>query len=114
LVKPCKIELLKGYVFRQNNPAIVGVEILEGRLKAGVKLKRGEGEVGTVKAIQKENVSIEEAVKGDKVAVSIDGPTVGRHINEDDLLTTVITKNDIKVLEELGMTDECELAKEII
>ncbi len=101
-------------VFRQNDPAVVGVEVEEGILKSGVKLKRGEGEVGTIKAIQKENVSVSEAVKGDKVAVSIDGPTVGRHINEDDVLTTVMNKNDIKILEELGMNDEAELAREIL
>jgi len=114
ITRPAKMQLLKGMVFRQNDPAIVGVEILDGILKSGVKLKRGEGEVGTVKAIQKENVSVSEAVKGDRVAVSIEGPTVGRHINEDDVLTTIVTKNDIKILEELGMIDESMLAKEIL
>ncbi|MBU3904916.1 MAG: translation initiation factor IF-2 [Nanoarchaeota archaeon] len=114
ITRPAKIRLLRGMVFRQNDPAIVGVEVEEGILKSGVKLKRGSGEIGVVKAIQKENVSVSEAVKGDKVAVSIEGPTVGRHINEDDVLTTVMHKNDIKILEELGMIKEAELAKEIL
>jgi len=113
ITRPAKIRLLRGMVFRQNDPAVVGVEVEEGILKSGVKLKRGEGEIGTVKAIQKENVSVSQAVRGDRVAVSIDGPTVGRHINEDDVLTTVMHKNDIKILEELGMKDEAEFANEI-
>ena len=28
LTRPCKIKILHGYVFRQNNPAIVGAEII--------------------------------------------------------------------------------------
>ena len=28
LVRPCKIQIMKGYVFRQNNPAVVGVDVL--------------------------------------------------------------------------------------
>lgn len=111
ITRPAKIQLLKGMVFRQNDPAVVGVEVLEGLLKSGVKLKRGDTEIGTVKAIQSENTSVSEAKKGDRVAVSIDGPTVGRHIREDDILTTIVTKNDIKILEELGMIEEAELAK---
>ncbi|MFQ6020531.1 MAG: translation initiation factor IF-2 [Candidatus Aenigmatarchaeota archaeon] len=114
ITRPAKVLILKGMVFRASNPAIVGVEILEGFLKSGVKLQKQGKEIGVVKAIQSENVSIEKAVKGDRVAISIDGPTVGRQIKEEDELTTVITKDDLKVLEELDMKEEVELAKEIL
>ncbi len=85
---PAKIKLLKGMTFRVSNPAIVGVEVLFGTLKPGVKLQSNHKEVGIIKAIQSENISIEKAQRGEKVAVSIDGPIVGRQIKEGDELTT--------------------------
>ncbi|MCD6476985.1 MAG: translation initiation factor IF-2 [Candidatus Aenigmarchaeota archaeon] len=113
ITMPCKFVILKGMVFRVNNPAIVGVEILEGELKPGARIKKDNKEVGYIKAIQSEGVSIEKAVKGERVAVSIDGPTVGRQIKEGDILVTIVTKDDLKILEELGMKEELELGKEI-
>ncbi len=113
ITRPAVIKLLKGMVFHAADPAIVGVEVLEGLLKPGVKLKKQGKEIGVVKAIQSEGISIQEAKKGDKVAVSIEGPIVGRHIKEDDELSTVIRKEDIKILEELNMKEEAEFAKSI-
>jgi translation initiation factor 5B len=55
-----------------------------------------------------------KAKAGERVAVSIEGPIVGRHIKEGDELETIITKNDLKVLEELNMKEEIELAKKIL
>ena len=114
ITMPGKIKLLPGFVFRANNPAVVGVEVLAGEIKPGVRLLKGRVEVGTVKGIQQESVSKEKAKKGDRVAVSIDGPTVGRQIKEGDELTTAITSNDLSVLEELGFTEEAALARKIL
>ncbi|MEM5804769.1 MAG: translation initiation factor IF-2 [Candidatus Aenigmatarchaeota archaeon] len=111
---PAKIELLKGFVFRQNDPAIVGVEVLDGRLRPGAALRKKDGsKVGTVKAIQVENVGVEEAEKGQRVAVSIDGPTVGRQIKEGDILVTSVGREDLKVLDKYGMP-EAKLARELL
>jgi translation initiation factor 5B len=114
ITRPAKLLILKGMTFRASNPAIVGVEVLEGFLKSGVKLQRDGKEIGTVKALQSDNISVESAKKEDRVAVSIDGPTVGRQIKERDELTVIINKNDLKVLEELDIKEEVELAKEIL
>jgi translation initiation factor 5B len=114
ITRPAKLLILKRMTFRASNPAIVGVEVLEGFLKSGVKLQKDGKKIGTVKALQSENISVESAKKGDRVAVSIDGPTVGRQIKEEDELTVIITKNDLKVLEELDIKEEVELAKEIL
>lgn len=114
IILPAKIKILPGHTFHVSNPAIVGVEVLAGTIKSGFKLKKEGREIGEIKAIQSENISLTKAVKGDKVAVSIEGPVVGRHIHEGDELTTIITEDDIKVLEELKMQEEIELAKEII
>ncbi|MDD5416867.1 MAG: translation initiation factor IF-2 [Candidatus Aenigmarchaeota archaeon] len=114
ITRPAKIKLLRGMVFHATDPVVVGVEVLDGVLRAGAKLQKNGKEIGIVKALQSENVSIEQAKRGERVAVSIEGPTIGRQIKEDDELSTVITKEDIKILEELGMKDEAEFAKEIL
>jgi translation initiation factor 5B len=111
---PARIKLLAGHTFHVSNPAIVGVEVLEGTIKPGYKLQKDGREIGDIKAIQSENVSLSKASKGEKVAVSIEGPIVGRHIREGDELETIINENDLKVLEELNMREEVELARKIL
>ncbi len=111
---PAKIKLLAGHTFHASHPAIVGVEVLAGTIKSGYKLKKDGREIGEIKAMQSEGSAVEKAVTGDKVAVSIEGPTVGRQIDEGDELTTIINEQTLKVLEELKMKDELELARDII
>ena len=111
---PAKLKILPGHVFRASNPAIVGVEVLAGKVKSGYKLQKNGKEIGFIKAIQSESKSLTEASRGERVAVSIDGPTVGRQINENDELTTIISERDLKVLKELSLKEEMELANEIL
>jgi translation initiation factor 5B len=101
-------------VFRANDPAIVGVEVMAGSIKPGVKLHKGGKEVGWVKDLQQEGLHVDKADKGQRIAVSIQGPTVGRQIREGDELTTEITERDLKLLEELELWDEAQLAREIL
>jgi translation initiation factor 5B len=114
ITKPGVIKLLPGFVFRANNPAVVGVEVMAGEIKPGVRLLKHGSEVGTIKEIQQESVTKEKAGRGDRVAVSIDGPTVGRQIKEGDELTVSITYNDLNVLEELGLHEEAALARKLL
>jgi translation initiation factor 5B len=112
IVLPAKVEILLGHTFRTSKPAIVGMQVLAGTIKSGYKLKKDGKEIGEIKAIQSEGVSVAKAETGDKVAVSIEGPTVGRQIHEGDELTTIINQGTLDVLEELGMKGELELARE--
>jgi translation initiation factor 5B len=99
LITPCKFVFLKGFVFRRNNPAIFGVEIKAGRLKQKSVVMNKEGkEVGTVHQIQDKGKNIDEARKDMQVAVSLSEPTVGRHVNEGDVLYTVPPNEDAKLL----------------
>ncbi len=101
LAKPCKIEILKGYVFRQNNPAVVGVHVLEGELRSDAQLMNPEGEiVATVKSMQKEQKTVEKAVKGDEIAISLPGVTVGRQIKEEDVLYSAVSEQDFRQYKE--------------
>ncbi len=110
---PAKIILLEGLVFRSAKPAIVGVEVLAGTIKPGVKLMKEEKEIGVVKEMQSEGQVVEEAKTGERLALSIDGAVVGRNVREGDELYTRITRHDLEVLEELGM-EEAKLAREIL
>ncbi|MFQ5887087.1 MAG: translation initiation factor IF-2 [Candidatus Hydrothermarchaeales archaeon] len=100
LIKPAKIKILPHCIFRHSKPAIVGVEVISGTIKPRSKLMNQGGTiVGTVKAIQEKNKNIEKARKDDQVAVSIDGPTVGRQINENDILYTDVPESHAKLFE---------------
>lgn len=100
LVMPGKIRILEGYVFRRAKPAIVGVEILAGRIKPKYKLVRAENgeEIGEIQQIQEKGKALSEAGQGMQVAVSIDKPMVGRHIFEKDVLYVKVPERHAKVL----------------
>jgi translation initiation factor 5B len=117
ITRPAKIELMRGYVFRQNNPAVVGVVVLGGILKPNTDLMTMQGkEITTVLSIQKENETITEAKKNEQVAASLDRVTVGRQIKEGDVLISAIKEHEFRKLKEfkhLVTKEEIELLKEI-
>lgn len=117
LVKPCKIEILRGYVFRQNNPAICGVEILAGTLTSSTPLIDNKGkEVGSVKGMQVEQKNVESAEKGKQVAASFPGITIGRQVNEGDILYSAIPESHFRIYKEHKehlTDDQKNLLKEI-
>ena len=87
LVHPAKFQLLAGYVFRSSKPAIVGIRVLAGQLRPGVRvLTAGGHEVGLVKGLQREGASVDHADEGTELAASIDGAVVGRNVAEGDIL----------------------------
>ena len=96
----CKFRFLKGFSFRRNDPAVFGVEILEGKLRQKCNVMNKDGKtVGSIHQIQEEGKTISEVQKGKQAAVSMMGPTIGRQINEGDILYTLPTDNEIKDLE---------------
>ncbi|WOF15534.1 translation initiation factor IF-2 [Methanoplanus sp. FWC-SCC4] len=100
LVMPAKITLLPDCVFRQNNPAVVGIRVLGGKLQTGVNLIHLDGrKVGKVKQMKKGQDNIQEAIDGDEIAISIEGPTIGRQVNVGDDLYVDIPEHHVKVLE---------------
>ena len=102
LVRPCKFAILKGYTFRQSNPAIVGVEIEIGKIKTGDPVMKSHGKrISYVKSMKegKENITVAE--QGKQIAMALDGVTVGRQIEEGDFLYTDIPEEDFKQLKQL-------------
>jgi translation initiation factor 5B len=100
LVKPGKIRIMEGYVFRRAKPAIFGVEILGGQLMPKYSLIRAEdgADIGEVQQIQDQGKAIPEAKQGMQVAVSMDKPIVGRHVFEKDILYVKMPESDAKAL----------------
>ena len=118
LVKPAKIKILPGYIFRRAKPAIVGVEVLAGTIKPRLRLIRKDGkEIGEILQIQDRGKAIPKASKGSQVAISIDKPVVGRHIDEGDILYVNVPEAHArqlfsKFMERLS-SDEIECLNEI-
>jgi len=118
LPTPAKIKILPGCVFRQSKPAIVGVEVLSGKIKTGVELIKADGTaVGAINEIQDKGESIKKADAGMQVAVSMKKPTVGRQIMENDVLYVDINEEEIKEMKMLSgllSADEEEVLEELV
>jgi len=117
LARPCKIEYLQNYTFRSNNPAIIGIEVLTGQLKAGVNIMKLDGTpLANVKEIQKDKESVKKLEKKEQAAISLPGLTVGRQINEGEIYYSAIPENDFRKLKTLTKylpKEETILLKEI-
>jgi len=102
LVKPAKLRIMEGYVFRRAKPAIFGVEILAGNIKPKIGLIRAEDgeEIGDIQQIQDKGEALSCAGKGMQIAVSVEKPTVGRHIFEKDVLYVKIPEQHAKILQQ--------------
>jgi translation initiation factor 5B len=114
--RPARVRVLPGYVFRQNKPAVFGIEVQKGILKPGVKLTKRGGIVGEVKELQKEGDNVPEAEAGERLAISSPDITVGKDIEEGDELEVFLNKHDKEVLEKLQHKlrgDEKELLEEV-
>jgi translation initiation factor 5B len=99
LTRPCKLKVIPGTFFRRSDPAVFGVEIVTGRLRPKVKLMSLEGgELGTVEQVQDQGKALNEAREGDKVAISVDGPTLGRQVKENDIIYTMPRSHEAKAL----------------
>jgi translation initiation factor 5B len=100
IVRPGKIRYLPNCTFRQSKPAVIGVQVMGGFIKPGVTLIKGDNtKVGVVKQIQERNENISIATVGKEVAISIDGPTAGRQINEGEVYYVDVPEGHSKVLE---------------
>ncbi len=117
LTRPCKIEILQNCIFRQSNPCVVGVRVIEGTLKTNMTfIKKGGEKVSHSKEIQHNKKNVQEAKKGEEVAVAIPHITGGRQVHELDVLYSDISPDDFRELKKnskLLSPNEVELLKEI-
>jgi translation initiation factor 5B len=101
IVKPAKLQIMPGYIFRRAKPAIFGVEVLAGSIKPRYGLIRAEDgeEIGEIQQIQDKGEAVPSASKGMQIAISVEKPIVGRHIFEKDVLYVKVPEAQVKMLQ---------------
>lgn len=117
LHRPCKIHILPNHTFRKNNPAVVGVDVRAGMLKTGMRLMTKHGEQITfVKSMELEKKSVTEAEQGKQLAISLPNVTMGRQLNEGDVLYTFYPESEfvaLKKFKKFLTPSEISVLKEI-
>lgn len=116
LVHPGKIKLLKDHIFRRNNPAVVGIRVLGGRIKVGQNLLKLDGKkVGQIRSIRIGDDSMKEAENGQEVALAIKGVTIGRQVDEEDILLVDIPSSHASKLQQMDLSaSENQILQELI
>jgi translation initiation factor 5B len=114
---PAKMRVLGDCFFRASDPAVCGVEILGGVLKPGAQLMDQQCKIiGELKSIQDKNISIPEALKGMKIAISVSGAVLKKDIIGGMTLYTHLNRHDVALWKEnhlLLNEEEKALLKEI-
>ncbi|MBN2459529.1 translation initiation factor IF-2 [Candidatus Woesearchaeota archaeon] len=116
LVRPCKVEIMQHCIFRQSNPAIVGVYIIAGVLKTSTPLMKTGHVMTTVKSIQAEKENLSRLEQGKQAAAALPGVMCGRQVNEGDIFYSAIPEDDFRKLKKLKkyLTEaEVQVMKEI-
>ena len=114
VVYPGRILLLPDHTFRVSKPAVVGVRVLAGRIHVGQRLLKDGNRIGQIKSIRSGQDSMKEAMQGAEVAVAIDGVTVGRQIDEDDVLLVDIPESHARKLRKMDLSAaEMEVLEEL-
>jgi translation initiation factor 5B len=117
LPRPVKIKIMRGCIFRQSNPCVVGVQIEKGILKSNTKLMKADGSKASyAKSLQHDGESVSQAESGKEIAVSIPDLTVGRQITEEDTLYSNLSESEFRELKKkkkLLKKEEIEILKEI-
>ncbi|MBI2140192.1 translation initiation factor IF-2 [Candidatus Woesearchaeota archaeon] len=117
LILPFKMQILRGYVFRQSNPAVVGCEVLAGTAKAGISVMNAQGKVlAEIRSMQMEQENVEKVERGKQAAVAMDNVTVGRQIQEGDVIYSAVSEEGfrkLKGLKTLLSAEERQVLKEI-
>ncbi len=104
---PGKVKLLPNCVFRASKPAIVGMRVLAGRIRPGQTLLNSEGiDIGKIRSIRSGEEVVKEAIQGQEVAVAIEGPTVGRQINVEDILYVDLRELMIKEIQKMDLNQD--------
>tara|TARA_Y100000588_G_scaffold343957_1_gene389795 strand:+ start:228 stop:2033 length:1806 start_codon:yes stop_codon:yes gene_type:complete len=116
IIHPGRILILADHIFRRSGPAVVGVRVLGGRIQVGQRLLTVQGErAGRVKSIRDGDHVLTEAKQGDELAIAIEGVTIGRGVDEEDVLLVDVPQSHVRKLRKLNISPiEEEILGEII
>ncbi|MEC9436471.1 MAG: translation initiation factor IF-2, partial [Thermoproteota archaeon] len=94
-----KFTFLKGYTFRNNNPAVFGIRVDIGTLRQKIAFTNKNGKkIGNIHSLEADGKTVQEVKTGEEVACSVQNVTIGRQINEEDVFYTLPTPSEAKQL----------------
>ncbi|MDC0501805.1 translation initiation factor IF-2 [Euryarchaeota archaeon] len=115
VVYPGRIKFLPDHTFRASKPAVIGVRVLAGRIHVGQHLLKEGVRIGRIKSIRSGQDSMKEALQGAEVAVAIDGVTVGRQLEENDMMLVDVPASHAKKLRKMDLSAaEKEVLEELM
>jgi len=114
-----KFTFLKGYIFRNSNPAVFGIRVDVGSLRQKIAFMNKTGKkIGVIHQLQHESKTVEVAKTGQEVACSVQNITIGRQIKEDDVFYTLPPPDDakqyLKKFKHKLNSDELKVLNEIV
>ncbi|KAK6923757.1 Translation initiation factor IF- 2, domain 3 [Dillenia turbinata] len=108
VVFPCVLKIIPNCVFNKKDPIVLGVDVLEGIVKARTPICIPSNDficIGKIASIENNHKPVDRAKKGEKVAVKIVGSnseeqqrSFGRHFDINDELVSQISRRSIDVL----------------
>ena len=114
-----KFTFLKGFVFRNNNPAVFGIRVDVGQLRQKIPFMNKTGKkIGVIHQLQHDGKTVSMVKTGQEVACSVQNITIGRQIVEEDVFYTLPSSSDAKQLIKRFMhklsSEETNVLNEII
>ena len=114
-----KFTFLKGFVFRNNNPAVFGIRVDVGQLRQKIPFMNKTGKkIGIIHQLQHDGKTVSMVKTGQEVACSVQNITIGRQIVEEDVFYTLPSSSDAKQLIKRFMhklsSEETNVLNEII
>ena len=114
-----KFTFLKGFVFRNNNPAVFGIRVDVGQLRQKIPFMNKTGKkIGIIHQLQHDGKTVSMAKTGQEVACSVQNITIGRQIVEENVFYTLPSSSDAKQLIKRFMhklsSEETDVLNEII
>lgn len=109
---PAKIVIMPDHVFRVSKPAVVGVRVMAGRIRVGENLIDLQGhDCGSIKSVRDDDGNqLKEGLQGDEVSVAIEGITIGRQVNEEDVLYVDLIESGFKALAKVELNEDEKMA----
>ena len=99
---PGKFRILPQYIFRQSGPAIFGIEVIAGKIRANTPIMNKDGLViGTIKSVEDAGKKLDEIKQGEQAALSVKGITIGRNAEGGDELYIDVPESSFKQLKDI-------------
>lgn len=121
IARPGEMNIMNGFVFNQENPAIFGVKIIRGQVHKGCSVVRDiesyENPLGRIDKVKKDGQTVDYLEKGEKGSIQVNGASVGRDFKQGDKIISKASESDIKEImtqyEDTLSDDDTELIEDI-